>query len=172
MCEGMTKTLDRSDILEWAEHEHAHMDRLFQDLRETFARIAASDVSDAQAREAVDQAVDDLRGALDDMLEHFNEEEEVYFVAIEGRFPELGPQVARLVHTHESICRKVKRMTHQLAKPLPQVREEVKGLSTQLDELVVTLEDHNEEEQVIFATALKRLSSDERVELLDKKMAL
>ncbi len=168
----MTKTLDRSDLLEWAEHEHAHLDRLFQDLRETFARVAESDVADEHARELVDQAVDDLRGALDDMLEHFNEEEEVFFVAIEGRFPELGVKVAKLVNTHESICRRVKRMTHQLSKPLSQVRADVKSLSTQLDELVGTLEDHNEEEQEIFATALKNLSSDERVELLDKKLAL
>jgi iron-sulfur cluster repair protein YtfE (RIC family) len=168
----MTKTLDRSDLLEWAEHEHAHLDRLFHDLRETFAQVAEGDVGDEHAAELIDQAVDDLRGALDDMLEHFNEEEEVFFVAIEGRFPELGDQITQLVHTHESICRRVKRMTHQLSRPLPQVRADVRSLSVQLDELVGTLEEHNDEEQKIFAAALKNLTSDERIELLDKKLAL
>ena len=92
--------------------------------------------------------------------------------AIEARFPELGDQITQLVHTHESICRRVKRMTHQLSRPLPQVRADVRSLSAQLDELVGTLEEHNDEEQKIFAAALKNLTSDERIELLDKKLAL
>ena len=168
----MNDTLDRSDLLEWAEHEHEHLDRLFQDLRATFAQLASQTMGDEKVRDMVEQSVDDLKGALDDMLEHFNEEEEVYFLAIEQRFPELSESVARLVAAHESICRKVKRMAHQLERPLSELRAGVSGLSEQLDELVRTLEEHNDEEQTIFDAALSRMSQQERGELLDKKLAL
>ena len=86
----MTNTIDRSDLLDWAHHEHEHLTKLFDDLRATFNKIAVGELEGAQREEALDQAVDDLEGALEDMLEHFNEEEEVYFLAIEARFPEFA----------------------------------------------------------------------------------
>jgi hemerythrin-like domain-containing protein len=168
----MTDTIDRSDLLDWAHHEHEHLTKLFDDLRATFNKIAVGELEGTQREEALDQAVDDLEGALDDMLEHFNEEEEVYFLAIEARFPEFSEQIENLISTHEKLCSRTQRLQRLLATREDDLSEMSGELIALINELTLSLERHNEEEQEVFVQALKRLPEDERIALLDAKKTL
>lgn len=170
-----TRQMERSDLVEWATHEHVHLSRLFDDLRATFNAMAQGEWEEEEREEALSQALEDLDGALEDMLEHFNEEEEVYFLAIEQRFPEYGESIEALVKAHEAICDRVQQLQQQLA------REEWGGSSDRelsarlialVNSLALEVERHNEREQEVFSRALQRLSPDERVALMDHKHAL
>lgn len=170
----MTKeTLIASDLLDWAEHEHEHMTRLFEDLNETFVHLSAGGVEDQD--DILSQAIDDLSGALEDTLEHFNEEEEVYFAVIEQRFPEFSDDIEQLIQTHEFICEQIKSLKRQIAHVM--VQEEVspqifEQLSAQVQRLVESMSEHNEQEHHVFHEALARLTKEERQALMETKHAL
>lgn len=168
----MTQQIDRADLIEWAHHEHEHLSKLFEDLRSTFNRIAVGELASEQRDEALDQAVEDLEGALEDMLEHFNEEEEVYFLAIEGRFPEFGEAIAELTQTHEQICDQTRKLKRHLATRRDEIGQMSVELIALVNELAISLERHNEREQEVFTQALQQMSEDERLALLDRKRAL
>lgn len=166
-------SLDRSDLLEWASHEHDHMGKLFDDLGETFGRIARGELAGKDQEEAVELAVEDLEVALEDMLEHFNEEEEVYFFAIEQHFPEFGAQLEGLVDAHEQICTQIKglqRSCDELRQGAP--RQSWGQLNAQVQALVDALVDHNDREREVFQAALVRLSESQLQELLEVKQAI
>ncbi|MEM1350061.1 MAG: hemerythrin domain-containing protein [Myxococcota bacterium] len=164
--------MDRSDLLEWANHEHEHLDRLFKDLRATFGRIAAGEVPAAQMREVVDQAVEDLDAALGDMLEHFADEEEVYFLAIQELHPSYSTQIESLIDTHESLTRRTRGLRGKLSAGPKAIQEDAMSLIADLNGLFEELSRHNAEEQVLFDEALKQLTADERAELLTHRQSL
>lgn len=169
--------IDRSDLVEWANHEHVHLSKLFDDLRQTFNEMAQGELEGDSLDEALALAFDDLEGGLEDMLEHFNEEEEVYFLAIEQRFPEYATQIDHLTQTHEVICEKIQRLQRHIREVERDLetgeRQELSArLIALVNSLAVEVERHNEQEQAVFEGALKRLSVDEQIALLDKKRAL
>lgn len=168
----MTDHVDRSDLIEWAHHEHAHLSKMFDDLRTTFNDMAVGALEGERREEALDQAVEDLEVALDDMLEHFNEEEEVYFLAIEQRFPEFGEAIGELVSAHERICERTRKLQRHLSARPEDLDQMSAALIALVNELALEVERHNESEQEIFQRALERLSADERLALLDRKQAL
>ena len=165
-------SIDRSDLLEWAHHEHEHLTRLFDDLRATFNQIAVGDLEGLRREEALDQGVEDLEAALEDMLEHFNEEEEVYFQVIETRFPEFAPKIEALTATHEKICARTQRLQRHLAQRRDEIHEMSAELIALINEVTLELERHNEQEQEVFVQALQRLPENERLELLATKKSL
>lgn len=168
----MTQEIDRSDLLEWAHHEHEHLSKLFDDLRNTFNGIAVGELTGAQREEALDLAVEDLEVALDDMLEHFNEEEEIYFVAIEQRFPEFAEDIDQLKQTHEQICSRTRQLQRHVASNRDTIHEMSAELIALVNEVTLALERHNLREQEVFERALQRIPDDERVALLDAKRAI
>ena len=168
----MTHDIERSDLLEWAHHEHEHLSKLFDDLRATFNAIAVGELEGPRREEALDQAVEDLEVALEDMLEHFNEEEEIYFLAIEGRFPEFGPEIDALKSTHETICARTRRLQRHVGARRDSIAQMSAELIALVNELTLALERHNSEEQRVFEKALNLLSEDERLALMDAKASM
>jgi len=164
--------MDQSDLLEWANHEHEHLDRLFRDLRATFGRIATGEVEASAIDELVEQAVEDLDAALGDMLEHFADEEEVYFLAIGERYPSYAEQIDGLISTHESLTKRTRSLKGRLKGGPKVVREEAGAFITELNGLFEELAAHNAEEQALFDEALKQLTVDERAELLTHRQSL
>jgi len=171
-----TKHIDRSDLVEWANHEHVHLSKLFDDLRQTFNDMAQGELEGDALQEALSVALDDLDGALEDMLEHFNEEEEVYFQAIEQRFPQYASQIDALVCAHEEICKKIRTLQQCVREYEQPMKGGYKELSARLialvNSLALAVERHNKEEQDVFEGALKHLSVDEQIALLEQKQAL
>ena len=175
-------SLDRSDLAEWAGHEHEHMSKLFDDLSETFRRMAAGQLVGQEQEEALEVALDDLDVALEDMLEHFNEEEEVYFGAIEQHFPELSHALEELVQAHEDICAMIKGLQRQIvvgtsrasasSRVATRAALDVRGLDEQVQSLVGALKQHNEREREVFQAALTRLNQEQLEALRQTKQAL
>ena len=164
----MNTTIERSDLHEWAHHEHAHLDKLFDDLRATFNAIATGELVGEAREEALGEALEDLRMALEEMLEHFSEEEEVYFLAIEQRFVDMTPKLDQLAQAHELICERTRKLKRHLATE--DVGKETSAyLIALVNELALAIERHNEQEQMVFKEALARMSDDERIEVLREK---
>lgn len=168
-----SEVVDRSDLLDWANHEHEHLSKLFDDLRATFNEMAQGELDEEAMQEASGQALEDLDVALEDMLEHFNEEEEVYFLAIEQRFPEYSESIEALVRTHESICAKIQRLQRHLVEDREALAGELSAkLVALVNSLALEVERHNIQEQEVFTSALKRLSTDEQIALMARKQSL
>ena len=168
-----TQKIERADLVEWVNHDHEHVSMLFDDLRATFNAMAQEDLSPSALEETLAQAFEDLDVALDDMLDHFSEEEEVYFIAIERRFPEYTAAIEELVVTHESICARVRDLQRQLG---PNREQSGVALSARLiamvNSLALEVERHNAKEQAVFEGALRQMSEGEQLALMHQRRAL
>ena len=161
----MTETIERSDLYEWAHHGHEHMGKLFDDLRGTFNAIATGELVGQAQEVALGQALEDLEGALEDMLEHFGEEEELYFVAIEQRFGEMSHKLDELVAGHERICARTRKLQRHVASQ-GDLREASGMLIALVNELALDIERHNEREHEVFGEALSRMSDEDKLDVM------
>jgi hemerythrin-like domain-containing protein len=162
----------KSDLIDLVHHEHHHMTRLFEDLRETFERLASEDLEPELRREIVETAHDDLQTAFDELLHHFSQEEEVFFVELEKKFPALGDDIAELVATHEFVCdrtRWLQKVLHQDASAIAGNVQRVRDVLTTLES---TLVDHTNAENEILGSALRDMTPEERNQLLEKMRAV
>lgn len=164
--------MTRSDLLEWASHEHDHVTKLFEDLARTFEGLSTGELLGQERADALDEAVEELGMALEDIMEHFTEEEEVYFVAIEQRMPQFQGDIEELVATHEGICVQIQQLEQLLVRRRGELDQLTGELDDRLRELVRAVRRHNAEEQALFDAALRQLSEHERAALLDTKRSL
>lgn len=158
--------VNKSDLIDLVEHEHEHMTKLFEDLRSTFEQLVMDDVDDADKREIIETSQEDLRVAYDELLHHFSQEEEVFFVRMERRFPELAEEIASLVETHEFVCDRTRWLQHVLEQDVDVIVSHLTRVGETLTTLQQTLLDHTNRENEIFVAALKRMSVQEREALL------
>lgn len=158
----------KSDLIDLVHHEHHHLTSLFGSLHSTFEILSSEALDSAERQEIVETAAEDLQTAFDDMLHHFSQEEEVFFVEMEKRFPELGEDIAKLVATHEFVyerTRWLQNLLQQRAEAIAQNAERIFDTLTTLDR---TLVEHTQAENVIFTDALRRMTPPEREEILRK----
>lgn len=168
---GMTDR-KKSDLIDLVHHEHHHMTRLFEDLRETFARLASEELDAGPRREIVETAQDDLQHAFDELLHHFSQEEEVFFVEMERRFPDLSDDIGALVETHEFVCERTRWLQKILQQDTAAIAANVARVHEVLSTLETTLVDHTNTENEIFDTALRKMTPAEREKLLQKMRAV
>lgn len=157
-----------SDLIDQVHHEHAHLRRLFDDLATSFARIAAGEIGEKNKRDVVSAASEDLEVALDDMLEHFDQEEEVFFVEIERRFPELKPRIEILIAAHEEMTQRTRWLHEQLGKSPAELSRNLEVMVDVLGAMSQLVEDHTEEETALFDDVLQKIPEGERRGLLKK----
>lgn len=164
----MTRDIEfnKSDVLDAVQHEHEHLKRMFEDIQVSFRRIASGDVGDLDPETVVENAAENLELALDEMLEHFNEEEEVLFVEIEQRHPDVKPEIKNLVESHESMCEKTRWLKQQLNARDVSVFDESEKILDVIGEMIELLEKHTDDEQHLFSTVLEQVPVEERKWLL------
>lgn len=162
----MVKEAARSDVLDAVEHEHAHLRRLFDDIAETFRAIRDEQDDEPSKKEAVEMATDNLEMALDEMLEHFDEEEEVLFVAIENRYPDVRDEIGELVDAHERICERTRWLQQRMRAEKESVFKELDEILEVVDEVKELLTQHTQDEQQLFQQVLEVLPEGERKWLL------
>jgi hemerythrin-like domain-containing protein len=158
----------KSDLIDLVHHEHHHMTRLFEDLRSTFERIASEDLSPDLRSEIVETAHEDLQTAFDELLHHFSQEEEVFFVEMEKRFPSLSDDIAGLVQTHEFVCDRTRWLQNALDRDATALAADVERVHDVLATLQSTLVDHTNIENELFGKALREMTPTERQELLER----
>lgn len=156
-----------SDLIDTVHHEHAHLRRLFDDLSTSFAAIASGEIGESNRRDLVAAASEDLEVALDDMLEHFNQEEEIFFVELERRFPELKPRINNLVEGHELMSQRTRWLQEQLGKPAQDLDRNLEVVLDVLRSMAKLVEEHTEEETELFDTVLNQMPAEERQKLLE-----
>lgn len=164
----MPQTNDTSNLIDVVHHEHAHLCRLFDDIGETFEKLASGELEEPRRSEVIDSAQEDLQMALEEMLHHFNQEEELFFVEIEEAFPEYAKDIERLVAGHEMICERTRWLNRQLK--LPDVAqdghaEEVLKVVKQMCKLVHS---HATNENRLFDSALARMPVEQRERLREE----
>lgn len=158
----------KSDLIDIVHHEHDHLRRLFQDISTSFEAVAGGEVELKDKREELDTAAEDLSVALEEMLHHFTQEEEVFFVDLERRFPELSDDIEELTAAHEAMCERTQWLQQQLSADIDEMADNVGDILDVLDEMVKRLEEHTAEENRIFGLALQRMPREEQDELLDE----
>ncbi|RAL25330.1 hypothetical protein DL240_03725 [Lujinxingia litoralis] len=157
-----------SDLIDRVHHEHVHLRRLFEDLSGTFERIGAEQTSAERKQELIESASEDMAVALDDMLEHFNQEEEIFFVEIEERFPELGPRIDALVKGHELMGQRTRWLHEQLGRTPAEIGRNLAVILDVVRSMAKMIDEHTTEETTLFDDVLTKIPADERRELLEK----
>ncbi len=168
MTSDQTRDEQTSDLIDQVHHEHAHLRRLFDDLASSFAQIAAGDVGEKNQSDVVSAASEELEVALDDMLEHFDQEEEVFFVEIERRFPDLKPRIESLVEAHEEMTRRTRWLHKQLGKSAEKLSRELEVVVDVLNSMAQLIDGHTQEETALFDDVLQKIPEGERRGLLEK----
>ena len=158
----------KSDLIDLVHHEHDHLVKLFEDIGDTFEQLAEGNISEARYREIVESAGDDLQVALEEMLHHFNQEEEVFFVEIESRFPELASDIEQLAETHDEMCQRTRWLQKQLKQAPESIDDNAEEIMAVVRRMTESLYEHTTNEHELFDTALRNMSSDDREELLDE----
>lgn len=157
-----------SDLIDKVHHEHEHLRRLFDDLASSFAAISSGEVEADDQRDVIAAASEDLQVALEDMLHHFNQEEEIFFVEMEKRFPELKPRIDTLVEAHETMSQRTRWLQEQLNKPADKLARNLEVIVDVLESMSGLVETHTQEETELFDDVLERMDAGERRGLLEK----
>lgn len=160
-----------NDVLNHILHEHRHLTNLFDDVYQTFAKLAEGSLEHQEREDALANAAEDLSIALDEMIAHFNEEEEVFFGEIESRFPDLTPEVAQLVTNHETMAGHTRWLLTFLARKerdLSGFQEALLVVSAMREEI----RNHTEAESRVYGDALSRMDSDDRAQMLHQLKSL
>ncbi len=164
----MAESSPSSDLIDLVHHEHAHLNRLFADIGETFEKIARGELDEPRCTEVLETASDDLQMALDEMLHHFNQEEEVFFVEIEKRFPELADDISHLAAAHELMCDRTRWLHRQLNQPRTGGAEGADEIMKVVKQMRQLLRQHTTNENRLFDSALQRMPAEEREALLEE----
>ncbi|TDP76614.1 hemerythrin domain-containing protein [Bradymonas sediminis] len=158
----MEHTKENSELLDVVHHEHDHLCRLFDDIGETFEKITSGELEEPRRGEALETAQEDLQMALEEMLHHFNQEEEVFFVEIEAQFPEYAKDIARLVDGHELICDRTRWLNRQLKLPDVAQGERPEEILKVIKQMCKLVHNHAVNENRLFDNALARMPADQR----------
>jgi len=157
-----------SALIDIVHHEHDHLRRLFDDIAGSFEKIVAGKTDVESEADKLESAADELGLALEEMLHHFNQEEEVLFVELEERFPELSDDVRGLVHSHETMCDKTRSLKQRIGGPLDEIADRAEDILEVLREMNELLDQHTEEENRLFGLALEKMPEEDRQRMLEE----
>ncbi len=160
--------MSNNELIDQLHHEHAHLTRLFTELSQTFRRVASSDVDDDDWDDALTTAAEDLGAALDEMLHHFSQEEEILFVEIAERFPEFSDEISRLERNHESIVGHARNLLSLLGRGPQSFRDEYERAIQILSLVSEEVTQHTLDEAKVYGDALKKLAPAERRAMLEQ----
>lgn len=143
--------------------DHQKLDRLFKSV-EAALRQLQTEGADV---EVLDDLREDLRFALDEMLEHFGIEEEAIFAHLKEALPDMATRLDQLEAEHEELCQKTTRVRRLVAA----AHQGAASLNTEqalevVAEATALLTRHNRLETQIFVEALARLDDAGQARLL------
>ncbi len=157
--------MDQFDVISHIEHEHSHLTRLFADIDRAFRQVNQDGVQASE--DALSTVSEDLEHAMEEMLDHFAEEEQVLFAHIEERFPEMESEIVALVQAHELICDRTRWLQQLLNADRSKLESEMAKALEIIHQLADEVAKHTEAESRVYTTALSQMSASERRELLE-----
>ncbi len=168
MAPGKAVAEQTSELIDKVHHEHAHMRRLFDDLASSFEAIAAGEYGESEQKRVVEAAAEDLEVALEEMLHHFDQEEEIFFVDIEERFPHLKSKVNGLVEAHEEMSQRTRWLQEQLSQESVKMVRNLEVIVDVLGSMAQLVDRHTQEETQLFQEVLDEMPQDEQQALLNR----
>lgn len=168
----MNEQQAKTDLKDRVQHEHQHLCRLFEDLESNFQKIASGELDEETRAEILESTSEELAVALDEMLHHFDQEEEVFFVDIEERFPELAEEIASLVAAHELMGERTKWLQAQLKKPGDTITREIDQILEVIKTMNHLVYKHTVDEQRLFDVVLEKIPAEERISLLKEMQSI
>lgn len=157
--------MSKTDLIDQLHHEHAHLTRLFSELAQTFAGLAVADEVDA---DLLSTAADDLQTALDEMLHHFSQEEEILFIELARKFPEMRDALGELERNHESITTHTRWLLTLLGRGPDAFLQESKAAIEAVEAVSREIKQHTMDEARIYGDALRRLGPEERRAMMEQ----
>ncbi|MCB9507898.1 MAG: hemerythrin domain-containing protein [Myxococcales bacterium] len=91
----------QSDELERLEHDHAHLNRLVDGLRESAQACLRGETEPLDLRADLEEFT---RVAHEELFEHFDREETGLFPYLSTTLPDLAPTLAQLEAGHDRMC--------------------------------------------------------------------
>lgn len=162
----------RSDLIDIVHHEHAHLERLFEDIADSFEELADDRSALHGEPSLLESAAEELEFALDEMLHHFSQEEEVFFVDLKERFPVLAEDIEELADAHGEMCDETRWLKSEMGAGPGHVVENLDEILQSLRRMTELLNQHTEEENRVFGRALDQMPREEQRELLEEMRKL
>lgn len=148
--------------------EHDHFEKMFSDLRETFRRVVMQDLSLTEQPDILETALQDLQFLVDEMLEHFEEEEELLFVTVLHQMPDQSSKVDELIMAHDDMCVKLCRIEGLVHNEAEEVERRAMRIYDLLSGLSKDVQKHATEEDQLVYTLLQRLNAGDCERLLQE----
>ena len=150
------------DPVQRLEHDHVHLNRIVDDLRESIHEVLRGERPPNDLRDTLDAF---LALAQEELFAHFEREETALFPYLAERMPESREVIADLELAHDRMCGVVSRMQHLLrpdAPPLADQFDAIVGLFARFDANFLK---HAREEWDLLKSASSRLEPEQRREL-------
>ncbi|TVR00490.1 MAG: hemerythrin domain-containing protein [Deltaproteobacteria bacterium] len=155
-------TAPQTDSVEQLEHDHRHLSRLVDGMRESL-------------REAIrgERSAEDLRADLnefvalvqEELFEHFGKEEEGLFPWLIERLPDTRDRVASLERGHDRICGVASRLQYIAGDSAVDLGAQLDTLVTLFARFDAYFTKHARDEWELLMEVKQRLEPDQRKEL-------
>ena len=149
----------QDDAVTKLEHDHVHLTRLVDGLRESTQACLRGEAEPLELKADIDEF---LRVAQDELFEHFDVEETGLFPYLVDQFPDIEGTVRALEAGHDRICGILSRMEHSLARPEEEIVADFDGLIALFARFDANFVRHAREEAGLLRALQTRLNEEQR----------
>lgn len=146
-----------NDVIGQLEHDHLVIERMVEELRED---IQSALRGECDPVELLDNFVEFLSAADEELFEHFDREEQVVFPFLLENVPDAAESIRRLEYAHDRMCGAVSRMQRMVSEGDQQTfLENFDGLVALFARFDANFGRHSREEIALFHTLGQQLTS-------------
>lgn len=148
-----------NDPVERLEHDHLHLSRLVDGLRESTQATLRGETDPLDLREELTEF---LRAAGDELYEHFDREESALFPFMVEAVPELEATVGRLEAAHDRMCGILGRLERAVTEDDDAFTRDLDTVISLFARFDANFVQHAREERDLLRTLGERLDADQR----------
>lgn len=152
-------TLSAGDPVQRLEHDHIHLNRVVESLRES---VQACLRQEREPTELEDEFREFLELVNDELFEHFEREESALFPYVAEQFPDLAPTVEALGVAHDRICGVASRLERTIADGERAFREQFESIVALFARFDANFSRHARDERELIGSLSKRLNDEQR----------
>lgn len=152
-------TLSAGDPVQRLEHDHIHLNRVVESLRES---VQACLRGEREPTELVEEFREFLDLVNEELFEHFEREESALFPYVVEHFPDLAPTVEALGIAHDRICGVASRIEHVVAGGDRAFRDQFETLVALFARFDANFMKHARDERELIGSLSRRLDDEQR----------
>lgn len=150
------------ELIDLITKEHDHLSRFFADLNTRFYDLENESID----ADFLENTRCDLEFGIEEMLHHFDQEEEVLFIEIVKRLPEEKEKVQKLIRMHEFICDQTRDLQQVLQSTVDELPEQIPYIHDLVSTIRGALRTHARQEDVFFHRIFENLNATDSAWLL------